>query len=232
MDHGKIALHHQLGIIDRAFARAAPSRSERNDPDSLPILPGPLAGLPRNLGDEIGRRPRPHVLAGRGEVGIRLEDIHPVHVFIPVGNITGIIDHHRVIAVRFLNQRIKGLSDFILIEIFLFHRLIQNEIALQAGEILDCLNGPNKVGDIAMVLKLLYPEKFEDISNKELTRQILNGDVLDLRSLLVSRMQMKSLAESIEMPLLHEELQECQQSHLTEILQLQDHENLSKDSYI
>lgn len=65
---------------------------------------------------------------------------------------------------------------------------------------------PNKVGDIAMILKLLYPEKFEDVSNKELTRQILNGDVLDLRSLLVPRMQMKSLAESIEMPTLHEEL--------------------------
>lgn len=65
---------------------------------------------------------------------------------------------------------------------------------------------PNKVGDIAMVLKLLYPEKFEDVSNKELTRQILDGDVLDLRSLLVPRMQMKSLAESIEMPMLHEEL--------------------------
>lgn len=65
---------------------------------------------------------------------------------------------------------------------------------------------PNQVGDIAMVLKLLYPEKFEGISNKDLTREILNGDVLDLRSLLVPRMQMKSLAESVEMPKLNEEL--------------------------
>ena len=67
---------------------------------------------------------------------------------------------------------------------------------------------PNKVGDIAMILKLLYPEKFEHISNKGLTRQILQGDVLDLRSLLVPRMEMKSLAESVEMPKLHEEVHE------------------------
>ena len=64
---------------------------------------------------------------------------------------------------------------------------------------------PNKVGDVTMVLRLLYPEKFDYISNQELTRQILKGDMLDLRSLLVPRMQMKSLAESIEMPHLQEE---------------------------
>ncbi|MEX1995697.1 MAG: SNF2-related protein [Candidatus Saccharimonadales bacterium] len=71
---------------------------------------------------------------------------------------------------------------------------------------------PNHVGDIAMVLKLLYPEKFESVANKDLTRQILEGDVLDLRSLLVPRMQMKSLAESIEMPTLYEELHTIQMS--------------------
>ncbi|HUC95340.1 MAG TPA: SNF2-related protein, partial [Candidatus Saccharimonadia bacterium] len=70
---------------------------------------------------------------------------------------------------------------------------------------------PNKVGDISMVLKLLYPEKFEGISNKELTNQILYGDALDLRSLLVPRMQMKSLAESIKMPNLEERI------HLVEL---------------
>jgi len=71
---------------------------------------------------------------------------------------------------------------------------------------------PNHVGDVAMILKLLYPEKFEGVANKDLTRQILDGDVLDLRSLLVPRMQMKSLAESIEMPTLHEELHAVQMS--------------------
>jgi ubiquinone/menaquinone biosynthesis C-methylase UbiE/superfamily II DNA or RNA helicase len=65
---------------------------------------------------------------------------------------------------------------------------------------------PNKVGDISMVLKLLYPEKFEGVSNKEITNQILYGDALDLRSLLVPRMQMKSLAESIKMPELVEKI--------------------------
>ncbi len=71
---------------------------------------------------------------------------------------------------------------------------------------------PNHIGDVAMVLKLLYPEKFEGIARKDLTRQILEGDVLDLRSLLVPRMQMKSLAESIEMPTLHEDLHAIQMS--------------------
>ncbi len=65
---------------------------------------------------------------------------------------------------------------------------------------------PNKVGDIAMVLKLLYPEKFADIRDSELTSQILQGDMLDLRSLLVPRMEMKSLGESIPMPRLEEKL--------------------------
>ena len=55
-----------------------------------------------------------------------------------------------------------------------------------------------------MALKLLYPERFGEASNKELTSQIINGDILDLRALLVPRMQMKSLAESIKMPGLEE----------------------------
>ncbi len=71
---------------------------------------------------------------------------------------------------------------------------------------------PNKIGDIAMVLKLLYPEKFEHVANKELTAQLLQGDVLDLRSLLVPRMQMKSLAESIDMPRLEEKVHTYQLS--------------------
>jgi ubiquinone/menaquinone biosynthesis C-methylase UbiE len=69
---------------------------------------------------------------------------------------------------------------------------------------------PNKVGDIAMILKLLYPEKFERVSNQELTSQLLKGDVLDLRSLLVPRMQMKSLAESVKMPKLEEKVHEVE----------------------
>lgn len=59
---------------------------------------------------------------------------------------------------------------------------------------------PNKIGDIAMVLRLLYPERFAEINNQDLTYQILSGDVLDLRTLLVPRMQMKSLSETVEMP--------------------------------
>jgi SNF2 family DNA or RNA helicase/ubiquinone/menaquinone biosynthesis C-methylase UbiE len=59
---------------------------------------------------------------------------------------------------------------------------------------------PNKVEDIAMILKLLYPEKFEHMTNRELVQSVIEGDVVDLRSLLVPRMQMKSLRESVEMP--------------------------------
>jgi ubiquinone/menaquinone biosynthesis C-methylase UbiE len=63
---------------------------------------------------------------------------------------------------------------------------------------------PNKISDIALSLKLLYPEQFKDVDNKQLISQIINGDMLDLRSMLVPRMQMKSLAENIDMPALNE----------------------------
>jgi len=63
---------------------------------------------------------------------------------------------------------------------------------------------PNTVRDIAMTLKLLYPEKFGAMEDKNLVSGILKGDLLDLRSLLLPRMQMKSLRESVEMPELRE----------------------------
>lgn len=63
---------------------------------------------------------------------------------------------------------------------------------------------PNTVKDIAMTLKLLYPEKFGEMNDRTLVTSILKGDLLDLRSLLLPRMQMKSLRESVEMPELRE----------------------------
>lgn len=65
---------------------------------------------------------------------------------------------------------------------------------------------PNKVSDLAMILKLLYPEKFEQIDDKELVRSIIYGDAGDIRSLLVPRMQMKSMAEAVDMPKLNEQV--------------------------
>ncbi len=66
---------------------------------------------------------------------------------------------------------------------------------------------PNKVSDIAMLLKLLYPEKFEDWENRDLVNEIINGgDQVGLRSLLLPRMELKELGESIEMPELQQEL--------------------------
>lgn len=64
---------------------------------------------------------------------------------------------------------------------------------------------PNKVKDFAITLKLLYPEKYEKMSDKDLVRRIIYGDLVDLREELFSRMQMKELATAIEMPPLEEQ---------------------------
>jgi superfamily II DNA or RNA helicase/SAM-dependent methyltransferase len=65
---------------------------------------------------------------------------------------------------------------------------------------------PNKVRDVAIVLKLLYPDEYGDMNDKKLTHQIIYSDVLDLRSKLLQRMEMKSLGENIDMPNLTEEV--------------------------
>jgi ubiquinone/menaquinone biosynthesis C-methylase UbiE len=58
------------------------------------------------------------------------------------------------------------------------------------------------------VLKLLYPERFATLEVKELALQIINGDITDLRALLVPKMQRKTLAETVDMPpLLEEEIE-------------------------
>lgn len=64
---------------------------------------------------------------------------------------------------------------------------------------------PNKVVDIAMMLRVLYPQNFKNddgthMDNNELALRIIKGDYLDLRTLLVPRMQRKLIAESIKMP--------------------------------
>ena len=66
---------------------------------------------------------------------------------------------------------------------------------------------PNKVNDLAMTLRLLFPQEFshEKMDNKTLVQNIINGDLLDLRNLLVPRMQMKNIKDSIEMPELREQ---------------------------
>ncbi len=65
---------------------------------------------------------------------------------------------------------------------------------------------PNKVEDVAMLLKLMYPERFADTDSRTLTRSIIHGDLLDLRQLLLPRLQMKSLGEHVEMPTLTEQV--------------------------
>ncbi|MDD5726349.1 MAG: SNF2-related protein [Patescibacteria group bacterium] len=73
---------------------------------------------------------------------------------------------------------------------------------------------PNKIEDIAVTLKVLYPEKFKNKSDRDLVFSIIYGDLVDLRALLIPRMQMKSLEESLEMPELHEEVRKVELSDL------------------
>jgi ubiquinone/menaquinone biosynthesis C-methylase UbiE len=59
---------------------------------------------------------------------------------------------------------------------------------------------PNKIQDLAVTLKLLYPEEFGEMDNAVLVSSIIKGDNINLRDLLFKKTQMKKLAESIDMP--------------------------------
>lgn len=59
---------------------------------------------------------------------------------------------------------------------------------------------PNKIEDLAILLKLLYSERYANTSNAQLVSSILNSDILDLRTLLLARMQMKKLEDVEDMP--------------------------------
>lgn len=80
---------------------------------------------------------------------------------------------------------------------------------------------PNKVSDIAMSLRILYPNKLAQYTNKELAYLMIRGSsngnrgIFDLRSLLVPRLQMKSLEDCIDIPKLQE---------ITEYIELSERE--------
>ncbi len=78
---------------------------------------------------------------------------------------------------------------------------------------------PNKVEDIAIALKLLYPDQFENTDNATLIKSIIQGDIVDIRNLLLPRMQAKVLAESLPMP------------ELTETTKNYELEGIEKDIY-
>lgn len=65
---------------------------------------------------------------------------------------------------------------------------------------------PNKIHDVAISLKLLYPDRFKDVDDKDLVNSIISGDIVNLRSLLIPRMQRKTSLEGIDLPDLHEKL--------------------------
>ncbi len=59
---------------------------------------------------------------------------------------------------------------------------------------------PNKIRDVAFYLKALYPEQFSQEEDAALIWKIINGGIVELRNLLVPRMQMKKLSEIVDMP--------------------------------
>lgn len=64
---------------------------------------------------------------------------------------------------------------------------------------------PDKIKDVALVLKLLYPDRYSKMPDAELVSRIIRGDVLELRKDLVRRMQMKKLEDTVDMPPLVEQ---------------------------
>lgn len=73
---------------------------------------------------------------------------------------------------------------------------------------------PNKVEDVGMILKLLYPDQFRNMSDKALVRSIIRGEYIDLRSLLIPRMQTKNIQDSLDLPPLTEEVVKVELSEL------------------
>lgn len=73
---------------------------------------------------------------------------------------------------------------------------------------------PNKVEDVGMILKLLYPDQFRDMSDKALVRSIIRGEYIDLRSLLIPRMQTKNIQDSLDLPPLTEEVVKVELSEI------------------
>lgn len=65
---------------------------------------------------------------------------------------------------------------------------------------------PDRVKDVATILKLIYPQRFRSVDNRTLVSNIVKGDVVDLRSLLMPRMQMAALGESTQVRDLTEEV--------------------------
>ncbi len=86
---------------------------------------------------------------------------------------------------------------------------VQSQAALQAmnkltgdNEYVVMLSGtpvPNKVRDVAFLLKALFPERFDQEENSTLIWKIINGGIVGLRNLLIPRMQMKKLNEIVDM---------------------------------
>lgn len=125
-----------------------------------------------------------------------------------------------------------------------FHKLKNLRDGVRAGHLIDLaermegedkyvalLSGtpiPNKVEDIAIALKLLYPDQFKNTESATLIRSIIQGDIVDIRSLLLPRMQAKELSESLKMP----ELDETTTSYNLQGLEKDIYEEILNDDEI
>lgn len=63
---------------------------------------------------------------------------------------------------------------------------------------------PNKIKDLALPFKLLVPEAYRDMSDVDIIQQVVHSSVEKLRSILLPHMQMRRLAELVDMPEKHE----------------------------
>lgn len=59
---------------------------------------------------------------------------------------------------------------------------------------------PNKVRDIAFVLKLLYPGQFGKMQDSDLVKTIIQSSADEILKMLIPHMQMKELEDVVEMP--------------------------------
>ena len=59
---------------------------------------------------------------------------------------------------------------------------------------------PNKIEDIAVILKILHPDKFGEISDRDLIWQIKQGGIVNIRALLLPYMRRRNLEDIVDLP--------------------------------
>ena len=131
VDGRQVGLGTDFRFVQRALAATAPSRSGEYLPDGLPPGQGPFLGEPSDLAYMVWRGA---CACGcrRNPVGIRCQDVAPVHIVVSLGNVAGVVHHHRVVAVGGVDAFVKIPAEFVFAEELFLHRFIQDEVGGQA----------------------------------------------------------------------------------------------------